>query len=151
MYILFNKYSHVCVYVYARGCILLYCLYARTCCDVCTFFRFLTKRSTTQDEYDKSVLQNHRYYGKQLICKTCRHGDGRVDRNLYFCADCNALKDREHFTKTAMDNWKRRGRKEDALKCVSHTGRSSSVDTIFDHEKKESLRGKRHSFKETVS
>ena len=85
------------------------------------------------------------------MCKTCRHGDGRVDRNLYFCAHCNALRDREHFTRTAMDNWKRRGRKEDALKCISHTGRSNSGDTTNrSREKRETSSSKRHLSKEIV-
>ena len=77
--------------------------------------------STTQDEYDEIVLHHHWYHEKQLVCKKCRCGDGRFDRTVYFCSRCNASKDRGHFTKAAIDNWRGRGKKEGTLKCKENS------------------------------
>ena len=126
----FRNYLHIYVYVYTCVCVHVFNVRKFGCAVVCMpLFVVLKRASTTQEEYDKTVLQNHRYYGKQLICETCRHGDGRVDKNLYFCGRCNAFRDRGHFTKISMDNWKRRGKKENALKCKSDGAQSKSGDT----------------------
>ena len=108
---------YACVFLYNRNvrkidCAIMYAI----------LFVILKSISTTQDEYDITVVQNHRYYGKQLICKECRDGDGRVDRNLYYCDRCNAFKDKRHFPKMSVDNWKRRGKREGVLKCMSNAG-----------------------------
>ena len=87
--------------------------------------------SATQEEYDKIVLHNRRYHGKNLVCKICRQGDGRVNRNLYFCGRCNTFKDKGHFTEMAMKNWRRRGEMEGSLSCKpkdeESTGRNTSA------------------------
>ena len=80
-----------------------------------------TYESTTQDRFDNQVLRNHVHKWRLLACKTCRSGDGRMDRQQYFCGRCNEDKDRTHFSRGAIDNWNRRGRKEGALKCKEDT------------------------------
>ena len=96
--------------------------------------------STTHDGIDNVVLRNHVHNRQLLACKTCRPGDGRMDRKKYFCGHCNGYKERSHFSKNAIDNWNKRGRKAGALKCKEVVkATKSGTWVLYDRQHKHKL------------
>ena len=77
--------------------------------------------SSTQEHFDKKVLENHLSLKRRLVCKTCRPGDGRQSAvQIFPCKECKQTLPRSDFKAKDLNNYQQKKKK--TLTCKTCLG-----------------------------